>query len=102
MLTLYFSPGSSAMATHIALHEIGEPFEAKPTLLHEECVFEAEVDRLERARSHARGRLVQNGVVTVEAEAVFARIGRNRTLRLGEGAGRDGSVAADGRTDPVG
>src|SRR5207247_6100405 len=35
MLTLYFSPGSSAMATHIALHEIGEPFEAKPTLLHE-------------------------------------------------------------------
>jgi glutathione S-transferase len=30
MLTLYFSPGSSAMATHIALHEIGVPFEAKP------------------------------------------------------------------------
>jgi glutathione S-transferase len=29
MLTLYFSPGSSAMATHIALHEIGVPFEAK-------------------------------------------------------------------------
>src|SRR5215472_15044688 len=27
MLTLYFSPGSSAMATHIALHEIGVPFE---------------------------------------------------------------------------
>lgn len=30
MLTLYFSPGSSAMATHIALHEIGVPFEARP------------------------------------------------------------------------
>jgi glutathione S-transferase len=30
MLTLYFSPGSSAMATHIALHEIGAPFDAKP------------------------------------------------------------------------
>jgi glutathione S-transferase len=30
MLTLYFSPGSSSMAVHIALHEIGEPFEAKP------------------------------------------------------------------------
>jgi glutathione S-transferase len=29
MLTLYFSPGSSAMATHIALHEIGVPFDAK-------------------------------------------------------------------------
>jgi glutathione S-transferase len=29
MLTLYMSPGSSSMATHIALHEIGVPFEAK-------------------------------------------------------------------------
>ena len=29
MLTLYFSPGSSAMATHIALHEIGVPFATK-------------------------------------------------------------------------
>lgn len=29
MLTLYFSPGSSAMATHIALYETGAPFEAK-------------------------------------------------------------------------
>ncbi|HEY8004579.1 MAG TPA: glutathione S-transferase family protein [Phenylobacterium sp.] len=29
MLTLYFAPGSSAMAPHIALHEIGEPFEAR-------------------------------------------------------------------------
>jgi glutathione S-transferase len=29
MLTLYFSPGSSAMATHIALHEVGVPFERK-------------------------------------------------------------------------
>ncbi len=30
MLTLYFSPGSSAMAPHIALHEIGVPFETVP------------------------------------------------------------------------
>ena len=37
MLTLYFSPGSSAMATHIALHEVGVPFEAKLTSLHEEA-----------------------------------------------------------------
>ena len=33
-LTLYFSPGSSSMATHIALHEVGVPFEAKLTSLH--------------------------------------------------------------------
>jgi len=30
MLTLYFAPGSSSMATHIALHEIGAPFESHP------------------------------------------------------------------------
>jgi glutathione S-transferase len=29
-LTLYFAPGSSAMAPHIALHEIGAPFEGRP------------------------------------------------------------------------
>jgi glutathione S-transferase len=30
MLTLYFAPGSSSMAVHIALHEIGAPFQARP------------------------------------------------------------------------
>ena len=30
MLTLYFAPGSSSMAPHIALYEVGAPFEARP------------------------------------------------------------------------
>ena len=34
MLTLYFAPGSSAMAPHIALHEIGAPFESRPLSFH--------------------------------------------------------------------
>jgi glutathione S-transferase len=33
MLTFYFSPGSSSMAVHIALHETGAPFEARPLSL---------------------------------------------------------------------
>jgi len=33
MLTLYFAPGSSSFAVHIALHEIGVPFEGKPDVI---------------------------------------------------------------------
>ncbi len=30
MLTLYFAPGSSSMAAHIGLHEVGAAFESRP------------------------------------------------------------------------
>jgi glutathione S-transferase len=33
-LALYFAPGSSSMAVHIALHEIGAPFEPHPMSFH--------------------------------------------------------------------
>ena len=32
-LTLYFTPGSSSMAPHIALHEVGAEFESRPMQL---------------------------------------------------------------------
>ena len=34
MLTLYFAPGSSSMAPHIALREIGVSFESRPLSFH--------------------------------------------------------------------
>jgi glutathione S-transferase len=34
MLKLYFAPGSSSMAPHIAFHEIGVPFESQPLSFH--------------------------------------------------------------------
>jgi glutathione S-transferase len=33
VLTLYFAPGSSSMAAHIALHEVKAPFEGRPLSL---------------------------------------------------------------------
>lgn len=42
MLTLYYSPGSSAMATHIALNEIGTPFELRLIPLHQQANRAAE------------------------------------------------------------
>src|SRR3954462_10503923 len=42
MLTLYFAPGSSSFAVHIALHEIGVPFEGKPMSFHQNDMRKAE------------------------------------------------------------
>ena len=36
MLTLYFAPGASSMAAHIALHEVGAAYEPKPLSWHKQ------------------------------------------------------------------
>ena len=46
MLTLYFSPGSSSMAVHIALHEIGVAFERRLVSLSEEGAAQARIPRV--------------------------------------------------------
>jgi len=45
MLTLYFAPGPSSFAVHIALHEIGVPFEGKPMSFDPLSRMTAEDDR---------------------------------------------------------
>ncbi len=64
----------------------------RPTLLHEEAVFEAWVDRREGHRTFTRGRVLQRGEVTVEADGEFAAIDHRRIVELARrtpGAERD-------------
>ena len=46
MLTLYFAPGSSSMAVHIALHEVGASFDAKPMSFRARDMLAADYLRL--------------------------------------------------------
>jgi acyl-coenzyme A thioesterase PaaI-like protein len=55
----------------------------RPTLLHEDVRFEAEVHRREGRRTFSRGRAVQGGLVTVEAQGEFVALDRDATRDLG-------------------
>jgi glutathione S-transferase len=49
MLTLYFAPGASSFAVHIALHEIDVPFEARPMSFRNNDTRKAEFLKLNPA-----------------------------------------------------
>jgi hypothetical protein len=64
----------------------------RPTLLDEEAVFEGWVTELTDRRVHSVGRIVQAGVVTVEAEgefAVFGATGVEKMARMRKAAVHD-------------
>lgn len=65
----------------------------KPTLIAQPALFEAWVTSVDRRRTHSRGRLVQNGVVTVEAEGEFVTMDRSRIASLHR---RDGDTDEPG------
>jgi hypothetical protein len=77
----------------------------RPTLTNEEAVFEGWVTEVTDRRIFSKGRIVQGGVVTVEAEGEFAifnqdrvnrmAIGRRRSYDAGTGSGRSAGSAGE-------
>jgi acyl-coenzyme A thioesterase PaaI-like protein len=54
----------------------------RPTLIDTEAVFEGWVTELTERRVHSRGRIVQDGIETVEAEGEFAIFNREGVNRM--------------------
>jgi hypothetical protein len=54
----------------------------QPTPLHRQVRFEGEVIRREERKIHTAGRLVVDGVVTVEAEGLFIVVDVDRVMRM--------------------
>jgi glutathione S-transferase len=69
MLIFYFAPGSSAMATHIALHEVGTEFE--PRLLSFKAKEQQRSDYLALNPEGTVPALVVNGSVLTEVAATL-------------------------------
>jgi acyl-coenzyme A thioesterase PaaI-like protein len=69
----------------------------RPTLVHEDARFEAEVVSNDGRRVTSKGRLIQDGMVCVEAEGEFAVIDarRLRTRRPRDNRRGGGDTAAD-------
>src|SRR5260370_31303796 len=129
MLTLYYSPGSSSMATHIALHEIGVSFELKLTALHEQAhrkpgylavnpegkvptllidgraLTEVAATLWYLARRYPEaGLLPQQGDIESEARVIswmsFIASTIHPARRVGEARWREGFALAEGRLGP--
>ncbi len=67
----------------------------KPTLIGQPAVFEAWVTERTDRRTYSQGRLIQGGVVTVEADGEFVNMDRSR---IGAMHRRDGATAAGATT----
>lgn len=68
----------------------------RPTLTDEEAVFEGWVTEVTERRIFSKGRIVQGGVVTVEADGEFAIFNQDRVNRLASSRRQPGDPAAPG------
>jgi glutathione S-transferase len=74
MLALYFSPGACSMASHIALEEIGQPYEEKQILL-----AKGEQKTPEYSKINPRGKvpaLAVDGKILTENTAILTYLAR--------------------------
>src|SRR6266705_3264384 len=92
MLTLYFAPGSSSMAAHIALHEVGAAFEGRPMSFKKDDMHSPEFLKINPA-----GRvptLLIDGRVLTEVAGILYYLAK----RFPEaGLLPDGDIEAEGR-----
>jgi glutathione S-transferase len=93
MLTLYFSPGSSAMATHIALHEVGVPFERKLVSLSDKAQFSPEY-RAINPEAKVPALVIDGRVLTEVAATLYYLARRYPEARLWPEGGLDDEAQA--------
>jgi acyl-coenzyme A thioesterase PaaI-like protein len=67
---------------------------ARPTLTNEEAVFEGWVTEVTDRRVFSKGRIVQGGAVTVEADGVFAIFNQERVNQLASSRRRPSDAGA--------
>ena len=70
----------------------------KPTLIGVPAVFEGWVTERTDRRTHSRGQLTQNGMVTVEATGEFVNMGRDRINAMHTDHASGEATSPDGRT----
>jgi acyl-coenzyme A thioesterase PaaI-like protein len=80
--------GSTGPTVSLALRYV------RPTLIGEEAVFEGWVTEVTERRIFSKGRIVQGGVVTVEAEGVFAIFSQERVNGMASSRRPPGAGAA--------
>jgi len=68
--------GNPGMTARLTVHY------RRPTPLHTELRFEAELERVEGRKIFTRGRVRANGVLTAEAEGLFVSVDRTRFAEL--------------------
>jgi glutathione S-transferase len=74
MLTLYFAPGSSSFAAHIALHEVGATFEGRPMSFKRDDMHSPEFLKINPAG--AVPTLLIDGRVLTEVAAILFYLAR--------------------------